>query len=377
MAIQYSFKNMNRSACQSNCLDKFGCPDDRCPDFTIRRHDTKPDFKIRLEDCDGALDVQGLVAEVNMWAKAKLKKRITSDCEYFRLADDIGFEQIMVGDIIVMERVRSPEYMLVLGFDECNKLVRVQRGYRNTTPSDWKKGASLKIFRIMNSPAQTELVFEDETDVDGTVTEDVLTESYLVYEWSAEDVCLPGCYWLEFKLIKMKGLVLYLPGGYWTGDVHQYKGSYYTGTIHTDSSVLLSFDSVENKYLIDTDAWEGLVHAHSGFWFTGSTHNDGSVSLDRTDDPSDETVTYSPSSTVASTGVFVEQPSIPGSFPLTVTPCTVSGNDISCAISFTNPNLKAEDFGCLLDENIEWIRRFPLQGEGFLIRIENTPTAEV
>ena len=31
------------------CTDKFGCPHYRCPDFIIRRFDTKPAFKVSLQ----------------------------------------------------------------------------------------------------------------------------------------------------------------------------------------------------------------------------------------------------------------------------------------------------------------------------------------
>ena len=40
----------------NTCPDKFGCPSDRCPDFIIKRQDTKPVFKTLVEDCNGALD---------------------------------------------------------------------------------------------------------------------------------------------------------------------------------------------------------------------------------------------------------------------------------------------------------------------------------
>ena len=106
MVLQFNLKS---GACQaSGCSDKFGCDPNVCPDFVIRRHDTKPPLKISVEDCDGPLDLRGLVIEANMWALAKLKIAIDDTIDYFRLADDIGFEQIMVGDIIVMDRVRSP-----------------------------------------------------------------------------------------------------------------------------------------------------------------------------------------------------------------------------------------------------------------------------
>lgn len=123
-----------------------GCPPNVCPDFVIRRHDTKPSFKVAVEDCDGPLDLQGLVVEVNMWALAKLKTALAVDDTYFRLADDIGFEQVMMGDIIIMERARNPEYMLVTGFDETNNLIRVERAYHGTTASNWKKGTLMGFF---------------------------------------------------------------------------------------------------------------------------------------------------------------------------------------------------------------------------------------
>ena len=44
---------------------------------------------------------------------------------------------------------------------------------------------------------------EDIQQIDGTVLTDQITESRLVYEWAAHDTCLPGCYFMEFKLLKM------------------------------------------------------------------------------------------------------------------------------------------------------------------------------
>jgi len=224
--------NLKSGSCQSQnvCLSKDNCPSGVCPDFTIRRHDTKPPFKIFVEDCDGPMDFRGLVIEANMWAIGKLKTEIDEDDDYFRLADDIGFEQVMMGDIIVMDRVRMPERMLVTGFDETNNLIRVQRGYHGTTPAVWKKGTKMRIFRIMNAPAQAEMVFEDVENIDGTTETDVLKSSYLVYEWQAEDTCLPGCYWFEFKVLKMIDMVWFLPGGYWTGDINTGSDDFfYTG----------------------------------------------------------------------------------------------------------------------------------------------------
>ena len=41
----------------ASCPDKFGCSPNQCPDFTIRRHDTRPAFQVAAEDCDGPLDL--------------------------------------------------------------------------------------------------------------------------------------------------------------------------------------------------------------------------------------------------------------------------------------------------------------------------------
>jgi hypothetical protein len=364
MAINYSFRNgACSSGCNSICPDEWGCPPDQCPDFVIRRHDTKPAFKISVEDCEGPLDIQGLIVEMSMWAKAKLKSAITIDDTYFGLANGIGFQQIMVGDIIVMDRVRTPEYMLVEAFDEENKLILVQRGYRGTPISNWKKGSSMKIFRILNAPAQTEIILEDISYPDGTTERDTLTASYLVYEWRPEDTCLPGCYWAEFKLIKMKDLVLYLPGGVWGGPVTlNDNGFYYTGSTITGSSVKLSYDSVNDKYRLPTDAYVGDYIIEEYSYYTGSSFNDGSVILNRTDVPVDPDTIIGPNgSSNISLTMFALDVSITPSF----TPSTsMSPSDINSY------------YGCLLGEGVEWSRKFPVSGEGFLIKIEDSSVRE-
>lgn len=352
MAIQFNLKSGGCSS-QSSCPDKLGCPKDVCPDFTIRRHDTRPPFKVSVEDCDGPLDLQGLVVEASMWALAKLKSALAVDETYFRLADDIGFEQVMMGDIIIMDRARNPEHMLVTGFDETNNLIRVQRAYHGTTASAWKKGTVMRIFRILGSPAESELSFQDVQDVDGTITRDVLQAAYLIYDWKAEDVCLPGCYWFEFKVLKMIDVVWFLPGGYWTGDVFTHDdGFFYTGLSYTDSSVRLSYDQVQDKYFIPDTRWTGEMHVHSDAnYYTGSSHDEGSVILSKTGIPSDEDTPYNENGVVAL--------------------------DVSIVPSFTDINLTPADYGCILGEGVEWVRRFPMEGEGFLIKITNSFTSEL
>ena len=44
--------------------------------------------------------------------------------------------------------------------------------------------------------------------------------------------------------------------------------------------------------------------------------------------------------------------------------------------SFTDPNFTPSNFGCSMDAAIEWIRRFPVDKEGFVIKITNTFTVD-
>lgn len=187
----------------SGCPDQYGCLSGVCPDFTIRRHDTKPSFKVKVEDCDGPLDLTDLVLEATMWAKGKLKVALDQDDTVLAFADNIGFNQVMQGDVLIMDQARLPEKMLVVGFDEINRLVHVQRGYHGTFVQNWKKGTPVKIIKFSNATATTEMVYQDVINIDGSTTENVLTDSFLVYEWQNNDTCLPGCYYLEFKLMKM------------------------------------------------------------------------------------------------------------------------------------------------------------------------------
>jgi len=250
------------------CPAKDGCPPGVCPDALLKRHDTRPSFKVLMETCDGVMDLtdESLVVEVSLWSRAKLKTTIAADATYFQLADHIGFEQILVGDIIILDRVRLPEHMLVTGFDEANHLVQVQRGYNGTTASVWKKGTVLRIFREMGATAGIESIVGDVVDETGATLTDQLLETYLTYDWAAKDTCTPGCYWLEFKLLKM--------------------------VVEEEDVSILSTDEISN-------------------------------------------------------------------------------------ISFVGEGLSYTDYGCLLGEGVEWVRRFPSNGEGFLIKVVDSATAEI
>jgi len=185
------------------CIDQYNCVEGLCPDFLIKRNDNKPDFRVKVEDCDGPMDLTNLVLEANMWASAKLKSALSLTDLNISLADNIGFNQIAIGDVIFVNKPRQAEYMLVTSFDEVNYSIRVQRAYHNTTAQNFKKGQEIKIIKFMNSSSVTEMIFQDVINIDGTTSNDTLTESFLVYNWQLSNTSLPGCYTFEFKLMKM------------------------------------------------------------------------------------------------------------------------------------------------------------------------------
>lgn len=199
------------SSSGSDCPDCFGCTIGVCPDFQIKRNDTRPAFKIDVEDNGEPIDLTGLVIEANMWANAKLKNNITALSTSLSLANNIGFCQILPNDIILMDRSRSPEQMIITGFDETNSLVFVERGYNGTVPQNWNRGQAMRIFRFMNAPGISEMVYDDITQVDGTVDCNVLVGSFLIYEWDINDTCVPGCFSFEFKTIKISSGPISIP----------------------------------------------------------------------------------------------------------------------------------------------------------------------
>ena len=203
----------NNEGCNFNtsCYDPNStlCSDQGlCYDFIIKRHDNFPEFKIEIQDCGDPIDLTNLVAEVSMWSESKLKATITESQTTIQLADNVGFDQILEGTIIQAGLGRNFERMLVVGFDETNKTVQVLRGKSQTDPFAWKKGTPLRLLRFFNKPALTEMIYEDITQIDGSVKENVLTHSYLICKWSPEDTCLAGCFYLEFKLIKMLDIII-------------------------------------------------------------------------------------------------------------------------------------------------------------------------
>lgn len=174
------------------------------PDLCIKRHDTRPPLKISMADCDGPVDLteDGLVLEASMWFDAKLKSELDPSDTELRFADDIGFQSVSVGDVVSTPQSRSPEMMLVTAVDEAERKVVVARGHEGTTPQSWPKGSPLSVFRFRGLAGSIESVFEEAESLDGTVSE-TLADTLLVFDWSAPQTSLPGCYWLEFKIVKL------------------------------------------------------------------------------------------------------------------------------------------------------------------------------
>jgi hypothetical protein len=185
-----------------NCKNSGDCANP--PDLCIKRHDTRPHLKIAMSDCDGPIDLseEGLVVEASMWFDAKLKADIQSSASQIRFADDIGFESVSVGDVVSTSKSRTPEMMLVTAVDEASKTLTVSRGHSGTVSRPWNKGTELAVFRFRDEPAKIESVFEESEAIDGSVSEN-LAETLLVFEWAQAHTSFPGCYWLEFKILKM------------------------------------------------------------------------------------------------------------------------------------------------------------------------------
>jgi hypothetical protein len=184
-----------------DCLNSNNC--DGCPEFTIKQHDTRPAFKVDILDCEQPIDLSDLVIEASMWANAKLKTAITPASMTISFADNRGFEQINTDTIIQIGDGRLFERMLIDTINEEAKTVTVFRAQMSTGAYNWKKGTKIKLLRFLNNPAVGELEYQDIENLDGTTQKDQLVRSTLSYEFKTGDTCMAGCYYLEFKIIKM------------------------------------------------------------------------------------------------------------------------------------------------------------------------------
>jgi hypothetical protein len=78
----------------------------------------------------------------------------------------------------------------------------VTRGLGGALPQPWDKGASVKVFRFQDEPASVESVIETVESIDGSSSEE-LSDTLLVFNWTADKTDMPGCYWFEFKVLKL------------------------------------------------------------------------------------------------------------------------------------------------------------------------------
>jgi len=170
-------------------------------DFIIKRNSTQPSLRLKVFDCDWSpIDLSKFEITASMWANAKLKKDISDSDFEILLADNVGLNTVIPGDVILLKS--SADHELVQVASIVDNAIMVTRGYFETTAVSWKKGTSIKIIKIMNSSATYDLVREDVIKLDGTKELNVLVESYLVYNWFVDDTRVPGEYYLEFKVIE-------------------------------------------------------------------------------------------------------------------------------------------------------------------------------
>ena len=185
-----------------SCKNSNNCEEECRSIFSIKKNDTKPSFKVSVEDCDVDFSEENMSLKYDMWFKAKLKKDILKTDTVIYFADNIGFDKVLQNDIIFLETNRNLEQMLVVGFDEDAKSIQVQRSYNSTNSENWKKGSELKIYRVLEKDAEIEILLEDVMQTDGTILQDQISDTLFVVNWDSNSTKTSGCYFLEFKLIK-------------------------------------------------------------------------------------------------------------------------------------------------------------------------------
>lgn len=193
--------------CQQNTCDNkqySTCPEGISPILCLKRHDTRPSLKVSIEDCEGGLDLSDgdFALHVNMWFNTKLKHDIDDNQLEISFADNIGFYQVAENDLILIDHPRTPEYLLVKGFNETEKTIQVERSQNETFSGSWKKGSFLKVFRVFKEDAEVEQVYEDIIKEDGSNNNE-LTDTIFVFNWTVNSTMLPGCFWIEYALSKV------------------------------------------------------------------------------------------------------------------------------------------------------------------------------
>ena len=319
-----------------------------------------------------------------MWAKARIKKALTPSDTILLFADNVGFFQVKVGDIILFDHPRSFERMQVIAINEDTSEISVSRGSGGSTPRSWKRGHDLRIFRIISGPAICEMTYMDIPQVDGTVIKNEPTKSMLVYDWQAGDTSFSGCFWLEFKLIKMTEKTLFTMGGIWTGPVHETSQKFFfSGSMDTDGTVLVSYDSASGNYWLPmNNVWTGPSHVHTDKKnYTGTIHMDGSVILNTTGVPTLENQDYNEKEEPAGynrplRGYDYDPDTFTNQDPQVRFPDPIPDDYLQPSLN-EKDNLGVRAPNTSLGLGVEWVRRFPTDGEGFLVKVTNSPTMEI
>ena len=146
MIINRNYNSSTQTCCDGTITN--------CPDYTTKQHSTYPPLKIQVFDCDDApYNLKDLVVEASMWSTAKLKFDINSTTDLLQFADSIGYNTVGTTSILHLSTGRDFERMTIVGFDDVNKVIQVQRGACSTLTRPLKKGTPIKILRFINRAA--------------------------------------------------------------------------------------------------------------------------------------------------------------------------------------------------------------------------------
>jgi len=180
-------------------------------DIVLKKHDLKPEVRLSVVDCDGAVELSdNLTVRFKMWVSCRLKTTISATDSTFALADNVGFDQIAVGDSIFLDHPRQPEQMTITGFDEAAKTIHVLRAQAGTSANAFAKGSSLKIMRISTGVGFVDVKREKQLSEEG-IQQDILVSTELVYNWNYCDTDFSGRYEAEFILIHEGDRIQALP----------------------------------------------------------------------------------------------------------------------------------------------------------------------
>jgi hypothetical protein len=369
---------INPNTTRYNC---YGQPVN-CPQFTIKQHDTRPSFKVEVTDCNAPIDLANLVIEASMWSNAKLKCNLTPDTTVIQFADNVGFQQLNYDTIIQVGDGRLFERMLIDQINDVESTITVFRGQMGTIAVPWKRGTQVKILRFLNNPAVGELVYGNIDQPDGTIINDALVASLLIYDWKPADTCMAGLYFLEFKIMKMtdvpmpcsgyietvmappagninlpplNGMPTFMPpaGGAalpWTSGNAGQALDYSINVPFVIPQVSCNNCITEEEYIKQT------VHVRDEF-------------VDNLPNPA-EPINAAPQMSMTGSDNYV----VPYAPVAAVTASGCCGG--GCWPPPWTPPVSHINYHCGMGQNVEWVRRFPTNQPGFLIEIFPSPTAE-